>query len=106
MFSKALHEEYSKYNIHVQCQVPLFVTTKLAKIRHSSLFVPTPSGYAKAAVRAIGYESLTSPYWTHALQLWLMAILPEDIVTRMTMNMHLDIRKKGMKKEAGKDKTA
>lgn len=106
MFSKALHEEYSKYNIHVQCQIPLFVTTKLAKIRHASLFVPTPGDYARAAVKAIGYESLTSPYWTHALQLWLMAVLPEDIVTRLTMNMHLDIRKKGLKKEAEKEKNA
>lgn len=102
MFSKALHAEYSKFNIHVQCQVPLFVTTKLAKIRNSSLFVPTPNGYARAAVRAIGYEPLTSPYWSHALQMWLMDRLPEDIVTRLTFNMHLDIRKKGLKKETEK----
>lgn len=99
MFSKSLHAEYSKFNIHVQCQVALFVATKLAKIRHASFFVPSPSDYAKASVRAIGYESMTSPYWTHALQLWAMAVLPEDIVTYFTHNMHLDIRKKGMKKE-------
>jgi 17beta-estradiol 17-dehydrogenase / very-long-chain 3-oxoacyl-CoA reductase len=104
MFSRALNAEYARYNIQVQCQVALFVTTKLAKIKKSSFFVPSPADYARSAVRAIGYESVTSPYWTHALQLWVMAMLPEDVVTRITHNMHLDIRKKGMKKESEKKK--
>ena len=46
---------HHRQGISVQCQVPYFVTTKLAKIRHSSLTVPTPQGYAKAAVKCIGY---------------------------------------------------
>jgi hypothetical protein len=28
-----------------------------------------------------------------------MALLPEALITRLTLNMHLDIRKKGMKKD-------
>ena len=39
-----------------QCQVPMFVATKLAKIKAASLFVASPSAYARAAVAAIGYE--------------------------------------------------
>jgi 17beta-estradiol 17-dehydrogenase / very-long-chain 3-oxoacyl-CoA reductase len=104
MFSKSLAAEYRSFGIDVQCQVPLFVATKLAKIRKTSLFVPSPSGYAKAAIAAIGREELISPYWSHALQMYIMDLLPEDIVTYMTRSMHLDIRKKGMKKEA-KDKS-
>ena len=42
-----------------QCQVPMFVATKLARIKSASLFVASPSGYARAAVAAIGYEVLT-----------------------------------------------
>jgi len=100
MFSKSMCAEYAKFNIHVQCQIPLFVATKLAKIKKTSLFVPSPAGYARAAIAAIGYESLISPFWTHALQLWLMSVLPEAIVVKLTHDMHLDIRKKGMKKDA------
>jgi 17beta-estradiol 17-dehydrogenase / very-long-chain 3-oxoacyl-CoA reductase len=100
MFSQALNAEYAKFNIHVQCQVALFVTTKLAKIRKASLFVPSPEDYARAAVKAIGYDSLVIPYWTHALQLWAMSMLPESFVTKYTLSMHADIRKKGLKKEA------
>lgn len=100
MFSKAMCAEYAKFNVHVQCQIPLFVATKLAKIKKTSLFVPSPAGYARSAIAAIGYEPLISPYWSHALQLWFMAVLPEVLVTKLTYDMHMDIRKKGMKKDA------
>jgi len=99
MFSKALDMEYKKFGIDVQCQVALFVATKLAKIKKASLFVASPSGYAKAAVAAIGYESMVSPFWTHALQIWMLTNFPEWFVAPIIMNMHLGIRKAGMKKE-------
>jgi 17beta-estradiol 17-dehydrogenase / very-long-chain 3-oxoacyl-CoA reductase len=99
MFSKAMNEEYKAFNISFQCQVPMFVTTKLAKLRHTSLFVASPAGYAKAAVAAIGYESLVSPFWSHALQIWFLTTAPEWLVVSITKNMHLDIRKKAIRKE-------
>ena len=101
MFSKAMNAELASFGIHVQCQVPLFVATKLAKIKHASLFVASPSGYARAAVACIGYESLVSPFWTHAIQIWLLNALPEWVVTRFVMlPMHKGIRAAGMKKDA------
>eukprot|EP01037_Dinobryon_pediforme_P018664 gene18664-18962_t len=103
MFSKALNVELSKFNIHVQCQVPMFVTTKLAKLKRTSLFVASPSAYARAAVAAIGYETVVSPYWSHALQIWALTTLPEWVVAKLTMSMHLDIRKAGLKKEGKLD---
>ena len=98
MFSKAMNEEYKAFNISFQCQVPMFVTTKLAKLRKTSLFVASPAAYAKAAVAAIGYESLISPYWSHALQIWLLTTAPEWLMVSITKNMHLDIRKKAIRK--------
>jgi 17beta-estradiol 17-dehydrogenase / very-long-chain 3-oxoacyl-CoA reductase len=110
MFSRALHYELSQFNIDVQCQVPLFVATKLAKIKKASLFVASPSGYARAAVASIGYETVVSPFWSHALQMYFLLNLPEFIVANITKRMHLDIRKKGLKKDqdaaANKDKKA
>lgn len=100
MFSRALNAELREKNVHVQCQIPLFVATKLAKIRKTSLFVPSPAGYARSAVAAIGFEPVTSPYWSHALQLGLLGLLPEWLSTRIVFSMHLAIRRKGMKKES------
>lgn len=99
MFSKSLAAELKPLGIDVQVQTPLFVTTKLAKIKKSSLTVPTPSTYAKAAVNAIGYDVACSPYWAHALQLFLMDLLPSSIAIAIVSNMHHSIRKKGMKKQ-------
>lgn len=104
MFSRALNYELKDYNISVQCQVPLFVATKLAKIKKASITVASPSGYAKAAVAAIGYEDVVSPYWSHALQIWLLTSLPEFISSYITYSMHQGIRKRGLKKENEKDK--
>merc|ERR1719203_2579102 len=100
MFSRGLKAELEHKNIHVQVQAPLFVATKLAKIRKTSLTVPSPKAYASAAVAHIGYEDTVSPYWSHALQLWIQRQLPEFANIAIVRKMHLGIRKAGMKKEA------
>merc|ERR1712151_306724 len=102
MFSKGLNAELQAYNIQVQCQAPLFVTTKLAKIRKASLTVPTPGAYSRAAARQIGYEDTVSPYWAHAMQLWALRQLPEWVNIKICLMMPLPIRKAGLKKEAQK----
>merc|ERR1719229_2073759 len=99
-FSQGLKAELAPYNIHVQVQAPLFVATKLAKIRKTSITVPSPSSYARAAVAKIGFEDTVSPWWSHALQLWAIRQLPEWLVITIGLKMHLPIRKAGMKKEA------
>merc|ERR1719463_448244 len=53
MFSRGLRAELAAYNIDVQVQVPLYVTTKLAKIRKTSLTVPSPAAYARCAASHI-----------------------------------------------------
>lgn len=104
MFSRALNYELREKGIHVQCQIPMFVATKLAKIRKSSLFVASPKGYAKAAVAAIGYETIVSPFWSHAIQIWALTNFPEWLVALGTLSMHKGIRKAGMRKDAKEKK--
>merc|ERR1740121_1487202 len=101
-FSKSLKAELAPFKIHVQVQAPLFVATKMAKIRKTSMTVPSPANYAKSAVAQIGYEDTVSPYWSHALQLWLQRQVPEWATIAVLANMHKGIRKAGMKKEAKK----
>mmetsp|Transcript_17962 Transcript_17962/g.55247 ORF Transcript_17962/g.55247 Transcript_17962/m.55247 type:complete len:316 (-) Transcript_17962:46-993(-) len=103
-FTKSLHYELKPKHIDVQVQTPLWVTTKLAKIRKTSLTVPSPAAYAKCALKFIGYEPCASPYWMHAFQLAVMDLLPTALGVAIVSNMHHAIRKKGMKKEAEKAK--
>jgi 17beta-estradiol 17-dehydrogenase / very-long-chain 3-oxoacyl-CoA reductase len=103
-FTKSLACELKGLGIDVQVQTPLWVTTKLAKIRKTSLTVPSPSTYARQAIKFVGYDVACSPYWAHALQLSVADLLPSFILEAAVFSMHRAIRKKGLKKEAAKAK--
>lgn len=98
-FSRSLHHEEARNGIIVQCQSPFFVTTKLSKLRHASLFVPSPDTWAAAAIGCIkpGVAS-TVPYWPHALQDWVMCALPESLLRPYILSTHADLRRRFLKK--------
>ncbi|XP_076956727.1 very-long-chain 3-oxoacyl-CoA reductase-like protein At1g24470 [Bidens hawaiensis] len=64
--SRSLYVEYKSFGIDIQCQVPLYVSTKMASqvamIKKSTLCIPTAEEYVKALIRQIGYESRCMPY--------------------------------------------
>lgn len=103
-FSHSLYHELAPLGIAVQVQTPLWVTTKLAKIRRASLTVPTPKAYAKVAADAIGHGPASCPYWAHDLALWLQSKLPTSVAAKIVYDMHIAIRKKGLRKLAEKQK--
>lgn len=101
-FSRCLYVEYKKRGIDVQCQVPLYVATKMASIRKSSFFVPSTDGYARSAIRWIGYEPRCTPYWPHSILWAVAASLPESFVDSWRLNFCLGIRKRGQLKDAAR----
>ncbi|PKI32533.1 hypothetical protein CRG98_047077 [Punica granatum] len=101
-FSRCLYVEYKRSGIDVQCQVPLYVATKMASIRRSSFFVPSAEGYARAALRWIGYEPRCTPYWPHTLLWALASSLPESLVDSWRLGYCLKIRKRGQLKDSRK----
>ncbi|KAL2991273.1 hypothetical protein AAZX31_11G250500 [Glycine max] len=50
MFSRCISLKYQHQGIDIQCQVPLFVSTKMTKMK-TSLFVPTPDMHSKTCTR-------------------------------------------------------
>ncbi|XP_057949429.1 very-long-chain 3-oxoacyl-CoA reductase 1-like [Malania oleifera] len=101
-FSRSLYVEYKKSGIDVQCQVPLYVATRMASIRKSSFFVPSIDGYARAAVHSIGYEPRCTPYWPHSLLWGLASLVPESAIDAWRLGFCLKIRKRGQLKESMK----
>lgn len=101
-FTLALHAEYKSRGISVQCQIPFYVSTKLAKMR-ASFSVPTPTTFAKLGVKFIGHDDpVVSPFWVHACMGYVLDRLPTVVVTKGIMNMHQGIRKRGLRKDAQK----
>ncbi|KAF5726700.1 very-long-chain 3-oxoacyl-CoA reductase 1-like [Tripterygium wilfordii] len=101
-FSRSLYVEYKDRGIDVQCQVPLYVATKMASIRRSSFFVPSTDGYARAAMRWIGYDPRCTPYWPHSLLWGLAHSLPEFVIDAWRLRFCLGIRKRGQLKDSRK----
>lgn len=99
-FTLALNAEYATKGISVQCQIPFYVSTKLAKMR-KSLSVPTPDAYASVGIKFIGQpEPVVSPYWVHGIMGFVLDHLPTNVVKSIIMSMHLATRKRGQKKDA------
>ncbi|XP_050206560.1 very-long-chain 3-oxoacyl-CoA reductase 1-like [Mercurialis annua] len=101
-FSRCLYVEYKNSGIDVQCQVPLYVATKMASIKRSSFFVPSTDGYARAGLRWIGYEPRCTPYWPHSLLWGLVSLLPESAFDAWRFKFCLGIRKRGQQKDSRK----
>ncbi|GAB2220430.1 hypothetical protein Droror1_Dr00008080 [Drosera rotundifolia] len=97
-FSRSLYVEYKSFGIDVQCQLPLYVATKmvskLASTEKATLFTPTAQDYAAAAVRRVGYEPRCSPYWAHSLQWYLASLLPEPALDAFRLYVGFQRRKK------------
>jgi 17beta-estradiol 17-dehydrogenase / very-long-chain 3-oxoacyl-CoA reductase len=101
-FSRALNAEYQSKGITVQCQIPFYVATKLAKQR-KSLMVPNPPEFVALAIKWVGYsDCVVSPYLLHAIQGWILDVLPSFVVSNIIMSMHLATRKRGLKKDSQK----
>ena len=98
----ALNAEYCSKGVTVQCQIPFYVSTKLAKMRQS-FSVPTPEQFVKKALRFVGHsDPVVSPYWVHGVMGWTLDQLPTFVATKIIMNMHLATRSRGLKKDAAK----
>lgn len=98
-FSRALNAEYAAKGVTCQCQAPFYVATKLAKMR-KSFSVPEPHEFVAQAIKWVGYpDCVVQPFWVHAVQGYIMFHVPDGILANFIMNMHLGIRKKGLKKD-------
>lgn len=99
-FSRAINAEYRSKGVTCQCQAPFYVATKLAKLR-KSFSVPSPAEYVSQAIKWVGYpDCVVQPFWVHAVQGWFMFKIPDFILAKGIMSMHLAIRSKGLKKDA------
>jgi 17beta-estradiol 17-dehydrogenase / very-long-chain 3-oxoacyl-CoA reductase len=101
-FSRAINVEYKSKGITCQCQIPFYVATKLAKQR-KSLMCPNPPEFVALAIKWVGHgDCVVSPFLLHAIQGWILDCLPNFLVQKIIMNMHLGVRKRGLKKDAAK----
>ncbi|CAK8567228.1 unnamed protein product [Lathyrus sativus] len=99
MFSACISLEYKHQGIDIQCQVPLFVSTKMTRMK-ASLFIPTPDVYSKTCMKWIGYEKLVVPYFFHSLQSFVIRAIPDVLLDSYMLSYFLYWRKRGLDKDS------
>ncbi|XP_050375113.1 very-long-chain 3-oxoacyl-CoA reductase 1-like [Argentina anserina] len=100
VFTRCTSLEYKQHGIDIQCQIPIFVATKMTKLKASSFFVASPEMYSKASIRCIGYEHLCTPFWGHSLQWFITRALPDAFLNESIFRYFLGMRKRGQLKES------
>lgn len=96
--SRSLYVEYKHSGIDVQCQIPLYVATKMSKTR-PSFTSPAADYYAKLAIACIGYEPVITPYWVQSVMWFIITLIPEPIMDSILLSNNLNIRRRGQAKE-------
>eukprot|EP00887_Chlorella_sp_A99_P005417 scaffold1.g5417.t1 len=114
--SKSLAQEYRSFGITVQNQAPMFVATKLSKIRRAGLSTlvmgrarldaPFPDAWVRAALRQIGYETSATPFWFHGLQAALVHSVPDWAVNRQVLQLHKNFHAAWHRKQAKREAEA
>ncbi|KAH7515613.1 hypothetical protein FEM48_Zijuj10G0045100 [Ziziphus jujuba var. spinosa] len=104
MFSRCISLEYKQQGIDVQCQIPIFVATKMTKLKATSFFILSPEIYGKASIKSIGYEHFCLPCWSHSVQWFLLRLLPDALLNWYVFRYFLGMRKRGLKKDSKNQK--
>ena len=101
-FTRSLASECRSRGIRVQCHIPLYVVSKMSKIRRSSLTVPSAKDYAKAAVAALGkdqgFSPTLAPVAIHAFMLAAANAVGFRLFEAMRLPQVLTLRRRGIQK--------
>ena len=107
-WSTALSGELAPYNIQVQLVQSYLVTSAMSKIKRSSALIPNPKQFVRAALSRIGRSggaqgiaATSTPYWSHGIMHWAIASFAgtmNGVVLNINRKMHVDIRKRALRK--------
>ncbi|KAI1775529.1 short chain dehydrogenase [Hypoxylon cercidicola] len=108
-WSSALAAELKPSNVDVQLCLSYLVTTAMSKVRRSSLLIPGPKQFVRAALGKVGLGGWQStaytytPYWSHAVMAWFIENtigIGHSFGIKVNLKMHQDIRSRALKKAA------
>lgn len=112
-WSNALSSELADDHIDVYLVLSHLVTTAMSKVRRPSLLVPNARNFVKSALGKVGlggYQTAPNtytPWWSHSFMLWLIeniAGVNSPITIWYNKKMHVDIRKRALRKQAREGK--
>jgi len=102
--------------VDVELCLSYLVTTAMSKVRRTSMLIPNPRNFVKAALGKVGRSGgaqnmayTSTPFWGHALMQWWVENtlgLGSPFVVKQNRIMHEDIRKRALRKAEREAKKA
>lgn len=115
-WSTALSSELQPHGVTVQLVQSYLVTSAMSKIRKSSMMVPNPKTFVRAALSKIGrsggaqgIKGTSTPYWAHGIMHWALTTFTgtmNGVVVDQNRTMHESIRKRALRKAERDSKKA
>lgn len=108
-WSSSLASELKPHGVDVQFVVSYLVTTAMSKVRRTSMLIPNPKQFVRAALGKIGlntgesFPNTYTPWWSHAVFKWIIATTvgtTSAFTIWQNKKMHIDIRKRALRKAA------
>ena len=102
--SKSLRADYAPLGVDVVDFHPLFIATKMAKMR-ASLLAPSPKRWAATSLRVANDKSASGGggCLLHDLAYFVLQLLPDWLIQRQSLAMHRGLRARAYKKFAMED---
>lgn len=97
--TKGVAAEVKSKGVHVEHVNTLFVSTSMSKIRKTSFLVPSPEHFVSSVLKYCGNSYDSTLYTSHWLATLALNLFPKAIVVSMISSMHVDIRRRALKKQ-------
>lgn len=112
-WSSALSGELKEHDIDCELVLSYLVTSKMSKIRRSTVLIPTPKQFVRSVLNGCGYRggaqermSTMTPYWSHGLYHFVVEETYgcySSLVNMINLKFHKSIRSRALKKRAKKN---
>jgi 17beta-estradiol 17-dehydrogenase / very-long-chain 3-oxoacyl-CoA reductase len=106
-WSSSLASELKPHGVDVEFIISYLVTTAMSKIRRTSMLIPGPQQFVRAALGKIGlggterFTNTYTPWWSHAAFKWVIESTVGStgaLTLWFNRKMHVDIRKRALRK--------
>jgi len=103
-FAKCINGELAPSGVTAHSLKAFMVVSAMSKIRRTSLTVPSADAWVRSALKVVGREASSTPYWSHEIMAGVLGLLPLQMQIAYVDKLHADIRKRALLKRENSKK--
>ncbi|OWM76156.1 hypothetical protein CDL15_Pgr009802 [Punica granatum] len=101
--SRSIGLEYQSFGIDIQCQAPLYISTKMITELGTNILIVPVEAFSKSSVRWMGHnDPICCPFWWHSLQSYITQSFLDDLVIKYLFKTFLRMRREALEEKTGR----